>query len=259
MLIDTHVHLCDPAFEADRDEVVERARRSGLGSLIAVGETLAEAELNLAMAGQYPGFVHPAAGLFPTILDLEQAEALVLWIRRHRDRLIAIGEVGLDLWKVQEAADREAQKQIFCLFIDLSMELDLPLNVHSRSAGRQTLELLIERGAKRVQMHAFDGRAAKAQLGVEAGYYFSVPPSIVRSAQKQKLVRRLPLSCLLVETDSPVLGPDPSRRNEPANAKVSVEAIAELKELPLPEVVAAVTDNTMRLYGDRIVDRGVRA
>jgi len=252
MLIDTHAHLCDAAFDGDRTEVLERARQAGIGTVVAVAETLAEAERNLELAALYPGMVQPAAGLFPTILDLEQAEKIAAWIHRHQGQLAAIGEVGLDFWKVHKDADREVQKQIFGLFIDLAQEVDLPLNVHSRAAGRQTIEMLLERGASRVQLHAFDGRAAKALPAVEAGYFFSVPPSIVRSAQKQKLIRQLPLTSLLVETDSPVLGPDAAARNEPANAKVSVQAIAEIKSLPHPEVAATVTDNTIRLYGQRL-------
>ena len=85
---------------------------------------------------------------------------------------------------------------------------------------------------------------------VEAGYFFSVPPSIVRSRQKQKLVARLPLSCLLLETDSPVLGPERDGRNEPANVRISLDQIAEIKGLDSDEVAAAVTENTRRLYGD---------
>ena len=86
--------------------------------------------------------------------------------------------------------------------------------------------------------------------GIEAGFFFSVPPSIERAAQKQKLVRRLPLENLLIETDSPVLGPDPKERNEPANARISLRAIAELKELPIEAVEEAIEENTRRLYGD---------
>ncbi len=83
----------------------------------------------------------------------------------------------------------------------------------------------------------------------EAGYFFSVPPSVVRSRQKQKLVKQLPLSCLLVETDSPVLGPEPTVRNEPANLTRAAEAIAEIKSLPIQAVMEAVAANTARLYG----------
>ncbi len=253
MLIDTHTHLCDAVFDADREEVLRRAQDVGVGAIVAVGETLTDAKRNLQLARQFAGSVFAAAGLFPTYLDLAEAEALIAWIREHQRQLVAIGEVGLDLWKVQEPAERDLQREIFCRFIDLSLELDLPLNVHSRAAGRQTIELLLDRGATRVQLHAFDGRAAKALPAVEAGYFFSVPPSVVRSPQKQKLVRRLPMDSLLVETDSPVLGPLPAERNEPANLPLSVRAIAELKDLPIPEVTTAVTGNSIRLYGRQLL------
>ncbi len=256
LLVDTHAHLCDAAFEPDRAQVLARAREAGVGRVIAVAETLAEAERNLELAAAFPQMVLPAAGLFPTVLDPDQAETILRFIRLHRRRLVAIGEVGLDLWKVQDEAGRALQREIFARFIDLSVELDLPLNVHSRAAGRQTIDLLLERRAVKVQLHAFDGRAAKAVPAVEAGFYFSVPPSIVRSAQKQKLVRRLPLECLLVETDSPVLGPRADERNEPANVRLSLSAIADIKRLPVEEVHAVVDANTRRLYGSRWVEGG---
>jgi len=248
-LTDTHAHLCSPDFDADRGEVLERARAAGVTTVVAVGETLEEAETNLALAEDFPDAVRPAAGLFPTHLDLAQADALIEWIRRRRDRLVAIGEVGLDHWKVKDEEEREVQRKIFGRFVDLARELDLPLNVHSRAAGRATVEFLLERGAQRVQMHAFDGKPGKAQPGMEAGYFFSVPPSVVRSRQKRKLVRFLPLDCLLLETDSPVLGPDRESRNEPANVRVSLSAIAEIKDVSEDEVAAAVVENTRRLYG----------
>ena len=248
-LTDTHAHLCSPNFDADRAEVLERARAAGVTSVVTVGETLEDARRNLELAEAFPDLVRPAAGLFPTYLDPELADSMIAWIREHRDRLVAIGEVGLDHWKVKDEADRELQREILGRFVELSLELDLPLNVHSRSAGRATVEFLLERGARRVQMHAFDGKPGKAQPGAEGGFFFSVPPSVVRSRQKQKLVRFLPLEHLLVETDSPVLGPDRESRNEPANAVVSLRAIAELKDLSEDEVAEAVVDNTRRMYG----------
>lgn len=249
-MFDTHAHLCDRSFAADLPAVIERARAAGVERILAVGEDLADARRNLELAARFPSTVRPAAGLFPTHLDLESAGELEAWIRRHRGELAAVGEVGLDYWKVQDEADRETQREIFRGFVDLAREVDRPLNVHSRSAGRATLELLIEKGARRVQMHAFDGRASKAMPGVEAGFFFSVPPSVVRSAQKQKLVRNLPLSCLLLETDSPVLAAVPGERNEPCRVVESLAQIAELKGLHVDEVREAVADNSRRLYGD---------
>lgn len=248
-LIDVHAHLGMDVFDEDRGEVLERALEAGVASVVTVGETLADAHKNLELAGRHPGRILPAAGLYPTILDLEQADLLVALIRRERDHLVAIGEVGLDHWKVEDPADRELQREIFLRFVKLSEELGLPLNVHSRSAGRATIELLLEAGASKAHLHAFDGRASSALPGVEAGYFFSVPPSVARSRQKQKLVRRLPLSCLLVETDSPVLGAEPGIRNEPANVRVSVAWIAELKQVAEDEVIEAVLENQGRLLG----------
>lgn len=251
-LADTHAHLCDDSFASDLPQVLARAQERGVAAVVAVSETLEDSRQTLSLARQFPDLVRPAAGLFPTILDSDQASEVQILIRENRDELIAIGEVGLDLWKVQDPEGRMVQREIFTQMTDLAIELDLPLNVHSRSAGRQTLDLLLDRGAERVQMHAFDGRAARAMPGVESGFYFSVPPSVVRSAQKQKLVRRLPLSCLLLETDSPVLAHDPELRNEPANVTVSIRVIAELKEVSEQEVREATSHNSVRLYGPRM-------
>lgn len=252
-LVEVHAHICDPCFDPDRDRVLERARQAGVEAIVAVGENLEDAQKNLELAKRHPA-LKPAAGLYPTHLDLHLADKMAAFIRRQRASLVAIGEVGLDYWVVKDDAEKERQREIFKLFVVLAKELNLPLNVHSRSAGRQTIALLLENGAPKVQLHAFDGKAGAALPAVEAGYFFSIPPSVVRSRQKQKLVRRLPLSCLLVETDSPVLGPAPNERNEPANIERSIKAIAALKDLDEQEVIAAVSENTERLYGKLTAD-----
>lgn len=247
-LIDTHTHICDSVFDDDRTSVLERARASGVGGVVAIGEDLSDARKNLMLADEHPMLL-PGAGLYPTVLDLDEAERICDFIRTESPRLVCIGEVGLDFWKVKEEEDQELQREIFRGFIKLSNELDLPLNVHSRSAGRHAIAMLVEEGGRRVQLHAFDGKASTALPAVEAGFYFSIPPSIARSRQKQKLVRRLPIECLLVETDSPALGPEAGQRNEPANVRISLEAIAEIKEIPLKAAAETIVENTERLYG----------
>jgi TatD DNase family protein len=250
-IIDTHAHICDPVFDEDRSQVLERAREAGVAAIIAVGENLADARKNIALSESH-SILRPAAGLYPTILDMDEAEKMHDFIRKMRTRLVAVGEVGLDFWVVKEASDKALQKEIFQSFIRLAKELDLPLNVHSRSAGRHALALLLDCNANRVQMHAFDGKASAALPALEAGYFFSIPPSVIRSRQKQKLVKKIPLSQMLLETDSPVLGPDPNRRNEPANISTSIRAISELKNISEDEVIAAVLSNTHRLYGNML-------
>jgi TatD DNase family protein len=248
VLTDTHAHIGDAAFDADREAVLARAAGAGIGAVIAVGEDLADAEKNLRLARAFP-ILKPAAGLYPTHLDWAAADGMTAFIRAHREALAAIGEVGLDFWMVKTAEERALQRAIFTRFIALSNEVDLPLNVHSRSAGRHAVDLLIRENARKVQLHAFDGKIAAARPALEAGYFFSIPPSIVRSRQKQKLVGHLPLDCLLVESDSPVLGPDPRERNEPCNIALAVGAIADIKALSPEQVLEAVAANTKRLYG----------
>ncbi len=245
--LDTHAHLCDPAFVPDLDEVLQRAAEAGVRGVVAVSETLADARRNLELSEGRPAIL-PAAGLFPTILDRRAAKEMETFVRGHAGRLVAIGEVGLDYWKVQDAADRELQREILAGFVALARELDLPLNVHSRSAGHHTIDFLLEHGSERVHMHAFDGKAVHAERAVEAGFVFSVPPSVVRSAQKQKLARRLPLSHLMLETDSPVLGVEVDARNEPAQVARAAAAVAELKGLSVEEVAETTFETACRFY-----------
>jgi len=246
-LIDTHAHLCSEEFDRDLPDVLKRAEEAGVKKIIAVGETLQDAVKNLGLSRRYP-MILPAAGLYPTILDIAQARLLHNFILEHQNKLIAIGEVGLDYWKVKSEENREIQRHIFKSFIHLSKKLDLPLNVHSRSAGRHAIAILAEEGAKKVQLHAFDGRVSTALTGVDAGFFFSIPPSVARSWQKQKLVKHLPLSALLTETDSPVLGPTRDTRNEPSNLRLVTQTIAEIKNVPEREATEILYENTKRLY-----------
>jgi TatD DNase family protein len=247
MVIDAHAHICDEVFDQDRDKVLAKASDAGISSIIAVGETMADAIKNLLLAAVHP-MIKPAAGLYPSYCNLDSAIEMADFIRRNKEKLFAIGEVGLDYWLIKEESEREIQRKIFGIFIELSKELNLPLNVHSRSAGKHAVDFLLQHSADRVQLHAFDGKASSTLPAIEAGYFFSIPPSIVRSEQKQKLVKRLPLSSMLVETDSPVLGPIPQERNEPANAILAIREIARLKEISEQEVIEAVSENAQRLY-----------
>ncbi len=256
-MIDMHTHITDASFDADRHTILQQAWQAGLKAVVAVGQNVSENEAVLTLAQQEPAIL-PFLGWHPDLYADKKAlptpteEALVeAQIRAHATRICGVGEVGLDRWVCQSAPRRERQAFMFERLIRLAVEVNLPLNVHSRSAGARSLALLTKLGAKRVLMHAYDGKASKAMVGVEAGYIFSIPPSIVRSSQKQKLVHSLPLSALALETDSPVLGPIQGVRNEPANAiKVSLQAIANIKGLPIQEVAHIVNQNTARLLGD---------
>jgi TatD DNase family protein len=177
-----------------------------------------------------------------------EMDAAIAQIRGHANELAAIGEVGLDYWYAKDPDRRRAQGDLLEEMTALSNELGLALNVHSRSAGHYTVDLLLAAGAKRVLMHAFDGKAAHAARAAEAGFLFSVPPSVVRSDQKQKLVRRLPLEALCLESDSPVLGPDREARNEPANLTFSRDFIAQAHGVSPERVDETTSANALRIF-----------
>ncbi|KGL79915.1 Putative deoxyribonuclease TATDN3, partial [Tinamus guttatus] len=211
------------------------------------------------LAERFPGFVLPCLGVHPiqgaspegrrsvTLQDLQAALPL---IERYEDKLVAIGEVGLDFTPRYASTDeqKEGQRQVLIQQIQLAKRLDLPLNVHSCSAGRPTIRLLQEQGAGNVLLHAFDGKPSVAMEGVKAGYFFSIPPSVVRNKQNQKLVRFLPLENICLESDSPVLGPVKLVRNEPKNIYVAADCIASIKGIPVEEVIEVTTQNALRVF-----------
>ena len=254
-MIDCHTHLSSTAFDEDREAVLARAAAAGVSRIALVGQDREENEAVWHMTRGDPRLLC-FMGLHPDRFadrgeapQPEEVAGIAAMIRERAQELHGIGEVGLDYWVCKEEARREAQRDALQTMAGLAEEFDLPINVHSRSAGHYTIDLLLGLAARRVLMHAFDGKASHALRGAEAGFVFSIPPSIVRSEQKQKLVRALPLEALALETDSPVLGPTREERNEPANVTVSLRAIAEIKGLPEQQVREQTSANACRVFG----------
>nr|XP_025856870.1 putative deoxyribonuclease TATDN3 isoform X2 [Vulpes vulpes] len=276
--VDCHCHLSAPDFDSvckgearpagagrppvlslqDLDDVLEKAKKANVMALVMVAEHSGEFEKIMQLSERYKGFVLPCLGVHPvqgvspgdqrsvTLKDLDVALPIM---ENYKDQLLAIGEVGLDFSPRFAGTDeqKEEQRQVLIQQVQLAKRLNLPLNVHSRSAGRPTISLLNEQGADKVLLHAFDGRPSVAMEGVKAGYFFSIPPSVIRSGQ-QKLVKQLPLTSICLETDSPALGPEKQVRNEPQNISISAEYIAKVKGISVEEVIEVTTQNALRLF-----------
>jgi TatD DNase family protein len=242
-MIDVHCHLTEEPLYTQLKMVVEEARQAGVAAIITSGIGYEDCVRVLEISDNT--YIYPTLGIEP--YELTGYEMVLELIVKNRDRVTGVGEVGLDYY-IGARDTRETQRKVFGEFIELAKSFDKPLVVHSRSAGRYALEVLFEHGAEAVVMHAFDGAASEAEKGAAKGYFFSVPPSVVRSEQKQKMVKRLRLENLLLESDAPVLGPERGVVNKPSNIRISAETISRLKNIPVEKVVEVTSENAKFLF-----------
>ena len=244
-LIDSHCHLLEPEFASDMNDVIESAKAKGI-LIINSAISPASWEACIRMAATNPS-VYASIGLDPMLYD--QAQSAVDFITKHAGGIVSVGECGIDHFRATDHSERQMQEDAFRILVKLSSQLGIPVQVHSRSAGAAALEILSSTDAQLVHMHAFDGRANLARVASrERGYYFSIPTSVVHSPQKRKLVKAVDYERLLVETDSPVLGPVAGIRNEPANLWIAVREISMILGRSEDEVASTVLENTLRLY-----------
>ncbi|KAJ8355821.1 hypothetical protein SKAU_G00186150 [Synaphobranchus kaupii] len=257
--VDCHCHISAQEFDEDLEDVIQRAKEAGVKTLVSVTEKASEFERVIQLSKIYPGLVAPCLGIHPvqgfgsqdlrsvTEQDLEPALPL---FQKYREDIVAIGEIGLDFtpWYTPHAQQREEQQSVFRKQLQISKELDLPVNVHSRSAAKVTIGILKEQGVSRALLHNFAGRLSVAMEGVQMGYYFSFPPAVCRNEQRVRLIKQIPLEHICLETDSPALGPDKHVRNEPKNIVLSSEYIAQMKGIPPETVVEATTQNALKLF-----------
>ncbi|XP_062267559.1 putative deoxyribonuclease tatdn3 isoform X1 [Platichthys flesus] len=242
--VDSHCHISAREFEQDLEDVMQRSRqlsRCG-GSMFrgpsSAGRRGARAAQRQASGGKTDGFHSVDSDLtrsvtVPTLLSgirgrggssageqrpltkihnsgCDDLDAALPLLYEHRERLVAVGEIGLDFtpWRAPTQQGRDDQMSVFVKQLDVAKELDLPVNVHSRSAARVTIETMRQQGISRALLHNFAGKPSVALEGVKAGYLFSFPPAVCRNQQRDKLIRAIPLEHICLETDSPALGLD---------------------------------------------------
>jgi len=244
-IIDTHCHLENDAFNPDLDDVVHRASKKDI-HIISSAIHKEYWDRGCEVASTY-NEVYGAIGLDP--VHYSDVELALDFIRNNIEKIIAVGETGLDHFIIRDHDQRDEQEEAFRKMISIAIEFDLPIQVHSRSAGKKSLEVLESSEVRMVHMHAFDGKASFARVASrDLGYYFSIPTSVVRSPQKKKLVKAIAIEKLLLETDSPVLGPEKGERNEPANIGIALTEVASILRREEEELREIILENTLRLY-----------
>lgn len=262
---DVHAHLTHPRLRASVDAVLDRARAAGLSTIISNGLNPDDNEQVRRLAARHP-VVRPAFGLYPVDAVLAEmvamgvdypreeepcdADAAVEWVRAHAEEAIAIGEVGLDGHWVPEAL-WPRQEEIFRRLVQVALEADRPLIVHTRKREQRAFDILRELGAARVDWHCFGGRVTLARAIAEHGHLLSIPANARKNEAFAKMLRTLPRESLLLETDCPYLGPERGADNEPANVRGTATFAAELWGTSEDHVREQLEANFERLFGIR--------
>ncbi len=264
-LIDIHSHVQFAAYDADRDEVVARAREAGVG-MINVGTQQDTSKAAVKLAHKYPDIAWATIGLHPIhtsksfhdkqelseggeeftsrgeIFDYEFYKKLGV-----DPKVVGIGECGLDYYRLGNDT-KKLQQEVFVKHIALAKELHKPLMIHCREAYDDLLAMLD--GSVTGDCHFFAGGWQTAKKFLDLGFTLSFTGVITFTHDYDEVVKNTPLDMILAETDSPYVTPEPLRgkRNEPVNVQYVVAKIAELKKLPLEHVQGAILNNTKRVF-----------
>jgi TatD DNase family protein len=254
-LIDTHVHINFEVFQSELSSLRSRWQEAGVVQLVHSCVEPQEFEQIQALANQFPELFF-AVGLHP--LDaykwLPDTADQIRILARSDQRVVAIGEMGLDFYKADNQAQQEA---VFLAQLQIAHDLQKPVIIHCRDAApvlRQHLQTFCQQqGPVRGVMHCWSGTPEETQWFLDLGFYISFSGIVTfkRSETIQASAKQVPLDRLLIETDCPFLAPVPQRgkRNEPAYVRYVAQALAELRQLPLDTVATVTTDNARRLFG----------
>jgi TatD DNase family protein len=270
VLFDSHAHINNERYdEAGRLEVIAALEASDLGYVVDVGFDLESSELAASHAAAYP-WCYATAGVHPSdVLSMTDDTIEALRALATRDKVVAIGEIGLD-YHYDDAPSADEQKRWFGKQLALGIELGMPITIHDRESGGETLEILKDGGAfsagrttvfaeidsfpdARILLHCFSGNAEEALAAIRLGAWISVagPVTFKNNAKTQEVASAVPLSRLLIETDSPYLTPAPHRGepNIPPYVEFTARKIAELRGSTYEEIAAVTTENAKRFYG----------
>ena len=251
MIFDTHAHYDDEAFDEDRDQLLSSMKDGGVGCIVNVCASAGGFGGTLELMKAYP-FVYGTVGVHPDDAGIMTQDTLDE-IRRlsHMEKMVAIGEIGLDYYWDNEP--REVQKKWFIRQLELARELDLPVLIHSREAAADTMEIMKEhaKGLSGV-IHCYSYSKEMAQEYIKMGFYIGVGGVVTfKNAKKLKeVVENIPLTSIVLETDCPYMAPEPNRgkRNNSAYIRYVAEKIAELKGITYEEVVEQTEKSARDMY-----------
>ena len=252
MLIDSHAHLDDTRFDKDRDELIKSLKDVGVDLVINPGADLQSSIKSVSLSEQYDN-IYAAVGIHPhSAKEMDESTLEVLKSFTNREKVVAIGEIGLDYY--YDNSPRDIQKHRFIEQLDLAKEVDLPVIIHSRDAAGDTFDILksAQDGSLAGVLHCYSGSVEMALEYIKLGFYISIagPVTFKNARIVKEVAKTVPMDRLLIETDSPYLTPEPYRgkRNEPVYVRQVAGTIAELRGISFEEVATKTSENTKKLF-----------
>ncbi|HCT63955.1 MAG TPA: hydrolase TatD [Lachnospiraceae bacterium] len=250
MYFDSHAHYDDKQFNNDRDELLTRMHAESVSYILNSGESMGAIKTGLQLAEKYP-FIYTAVGVHPhNVKNMTDADLAVLKLYSKKDKVMAIGEIGLDYF--YDNSPRDLQRHWFKKQLQLAKEVNLPVIIHSRDAAQECFDIIKESGVNKGVIHCYSGNTQMALDYISMGYYLGIGGVLTYNNAKKTVavVDAVPIERIVIETDCPYLSPVPNRgkRNDSLNLKYVVDKIAEIKNMSHDDVARITTANAKSLY-----------
>lgn len=258
-MIDTHCHLYLDQFDNDRDNVILGAVKDGVQRFLVPGIDVATSKKSIDLSNKYSKYIFSAVGIHPNYSEDSTPNLILDLLNSQRDKIFAIGEIGLDFYRDYSSPD--SQIEIFNRMLEFAIIFNLPICIHNRKADIKLLEILNKWYMKptlplnskhKGVFHAFDGSESVAEWGTAHGFYFGIGGAITynKSVNMRNVVKMIGLNNLILETDAPYLSPVPFRgkRNTPQNLIYIARKLADLFRCNVQEVINKTDENANLLF-----------
>lgn len=252
---DSHAHLDDEKFNNDRDEIIKQIHNSEIDKFVSAGYSVESSKVAVKLGKKYD-FIYPTCGISPNDIpqteeelwkQLEEIEELI----KSENKIVAVGEIGLDYYWNTE--NKELQKKAFIEQIKIANKYNLPIQIHTREAVMDTLQILQENPVQQKGIfHCCPLNRELVKEALKLGFYisFAGPVTFKNSKNANEIIEMVPNDQMLIETDSPYLAPEPVRgtRNTPINVKYIAKKIADVKQIELEQIAELTYKNAMKIF-----------
>jgi TatD DNase family protein len=250
-IFDVHCHLDFPQFDGEREFVIEKCKEQLLG-VITSGTGYSNNIKTLKLVESHPNFLFACLGLHPTKKeDFSKKEDIKEQIIKNSDKIVAIGEIGLDYFHSKGFEERERQKQIFMEMLYLAEKLQKAVVIHSRNAEKDAIDLISGYKIPSVILHCFNGDLLLLNRAIEKKFYISISTQLLYSKRVQEIATNTPLDFILLETDSPFL--NQGEKNYPWNVLKSLEELSKIKKIEREKLAEKLNANVFKAFGIRVM------